>query len=91
MTQQENFDMERQLGKELQAIDEARAELIAAHDDLIDKIVQKNAAPEEITPYARYGLAKAAENFDVRRGHRFATYARLWINTAIKEKKNGEK
>jgi hypothetical protein len=91
MTEQETIDMEGQLGKELQAIDDARAELVAAHDDLVEKIVQKSAAPEEITPYARYGLAKAAENFDVRRGHRFATYARLWINTAIKEKKTWEK
>lgn len=91
MTEQENIDMERRLGKELHTIDEARAELVAAHDDLVEKIVRKSAAPDEIAPYARYGLAKAAENFDVRRGHRFATYARPWIKAAIKEKKTWEK
>ena len=96
MLEQDYTKMERQLSEDFQAIDKARAELTEAHDDLVVKLVEKSVAKsaepiEEVTAYAREGLAKAAENFDARRGHRFAAYAQWWINTAIKEKKTWEK
>jgi hypothetical protein len=92
MTAQEADDLQQQIDADLQVLDQARAELIAGHDDLVMKLVQKDvektADPvEEVTAYARNALAKAAENFDSRQGRRFATYAQWWIKTAIKEKK----
>jgi DNA-directed RNA polymerase sigma subunit (sigma70/sigma32) len=83
-------DLMRRIEADLEIIDKARAELVAGNEELIVKLTQKNASPEEATPYARFGLAKAAENFDVRRGHRFTTYAQWWIKTAIEEKKTWE-
>ena len=96
MTEQEYSEVQQQIEKDLQLLDKARAELVAGNDDLVVKLVQKTIeksteSAEEITPFARSGLAKAAENFDVRQGHRFATYAQWWIKTAIKEKKSWEK
>jgi DNA-directed RNA polymerase sigma subunit (sigma70/sigma32) len=96
MTEQEFADLQSKIDADLQILDKARAELVAGHDDLIVKLVQKSVeksaeSAEEISAYARSGLAKAAENFDVRQGHRFATYAQWWIKTAIKEKKSWEK
>jgi DNA-directed RNA polymerase sigma subunit (sigma70/sigma32) len=96
MTEQEYADLQSKIDADLQILDKARAELVAGHDDLIVKLVQKSVeksaeSAEDVTAYARSGLAKAAENFDVRQGHRFATYAQWWIKTAIKEKKSWEK
>jgi hypothetical protein len=96
MSEQEYSEVQQQIEKDLQLLDKARAELVAGNDDLVIKLVQKTIeksteSAEEITPFARSGLAKAAENFDVRQGHRFATYAQWWIKTAIKEKKIWEK
>ena len=92
MTKQEGIELDRQINKELHAIDEARAELVAAHGDLVIKLAQKSGEPIDIvTPFAQDGLLKAAENFDVRRGHRFTTYAQWWIKTAIEEKKTWDK
>ena len=31
------------------------------------------------------GLIKAIENFDCEKGYKFSTYARWWINAAIRE------
>ena len=92
MTAEQADHLQQQIDADLQALDQARAELITGHDDLVAKLVQKSvektADPlEEVTAYARNALAKAAENFDSRQGRRFATYAQWWINTAIKEKK----
>jgi hypothetical protein len=85
---------EREIHESLHAIDQARTELVAGHADLVVKLVQKNKSAEpveEVTAYAQHGLEKAAENFDVRQGHRFGTYAQWWIKMAIKEKKTWEK
>ena len=91
MTEQEYAELEREIEKDLQTVDQAHHELIAAHDGLVAKWAEKSPeAVDEATSYARSGLAKAAENFDVRRGHRFAAYAQWWIKTAIKEKKSWE-
>jgi len=84
-------DLLRRIETDLETIDKARADLVAGNEELIVKLTQKNASPEEVMPFARLGLAKAAENFDVRRGHRFTTYAQWWIKTAIEEKKTWEK
>ena len=96
MVEQDFRKLEREVNEDLQAIDRARTELVDAHADLVVKLVQKSieksAEPvAEVTAYAQEGLAKAAENFDARRGHRFAAYAQWWIKTAIKEKKTWEK
>jgi Sigma-70 region 2 len=96
MSEQDLSDLQSRIDSDLQIIDKARAELVGGHDDLIAKIVQKTIekseeSADEVTAYARSGLAKAAENYDVRLGHRFATYAQWWIKTAIKEKKSWEK
>jgi Sigma-70 region 2 len=96
MTEQECAELQSKVEADLQIIDKARAELIAGHEDLIVKLVQKTIEKsgepaEEVTRYAQSGLAKAAENYDMRLGHRFGTYAQWWIKTAIKEKKTWEK
>jgi DNA-directed RNA polymerase sigma subunit (sigma70/sigma32) len=91
LTPEEIFDMQRRMEADLEIIDKARAELVTGNEDLIVKLTQKSDSPEEATPYARLGLAKAAENYDVRRGHRFTTYAQWWIKTAIEEKKTWAK
>jgi DNA-directed RNA polymerase sigma subunit (sigma70/sigma32) len=91
LTPEEYFDMQRRMEADLEIVDKARAELVAGNEELITKLTQKTDSPEEATPYARLGLAKAAENYDVRRGHRFTTYAQWWIKTAIEEKKTWEK
>jgi len=92
MTPEEADYLQQRIDVELLVLDQARAELIAGHDDLVVKLVQKAVEKttdpvEEVTTYARNALAKAAENFDSRQGRRFATYAQWWIKTAIKEKK----
>ena len=96
MTEQEYAELQSKIDADLQVMDKARAELVAGHDDLLVKLVHKSVEKsgepaEEVTAYARSGLAKAAENFDVRQGHRFSSYAQWWIKTAIKEKKSWEK
>ena len=96
MTEEDCANLQSRIEADLQILDKARAELVAGHDDLVVKLVQKSIekVPEpidEVTGYARCALAKAAENFDVRLGQRFATYAQWWIKTAIKEKKTWEK
>lgn len=91
LSENELTDLLRRIEADLENIDKARADLVAGNEELIVKLTQKNASPEEVTPFARLGLAKAAENFDVRRGHRFTTYAQWWIKTAIEEKKTWEK
>jgi DNA-directed RNA polymerase sigma subunit (sigma70/sigma32) len=96
MTEEEYAELQSKIEADLQVMDKARAELVAGHDDLVVKLVQKSVEKssepaEEVAAYARSGLAKAAENFDVRQGHRFSTYAQWWIKTAIKEKKSWEK
>lgn len=80
-------DVGERIAADLERIDQARGELMAAHDNLIEKLVQKSNMPlPDATLYARHGLLKAAENFDVRRGYRFAAYAQKWIKAAIKAK-----
>ena len=96
MTADESSELQSKIEADLEILDKARAELVAGHDELVNKLVQKSLGDstelaEEVTVFARNGLAKAAENFDMRRGHRFATYAQWWIKTAIKEKKSWEK
>jgi DNA-directed RNA polymerase sigma subunit (sigma70/sigma32) len=88
LAKEADAELQQQIEAELRALDLARAELVTAHDVLIMKYAQDSSLPvEEAALYARRGLTKAAENFDVRRGVRFSTYARWWIKTAIKEKK----
>jgi DNA-directed RNA polymerase sigma subunit (sigma70/sigma32) len=92
MTEEEFGELQGKIDADLEILDRTRAELVAGHEDLVLKLVQKSSEKadepiEEITGYARGALEKAAENFDVRQGRRFATYAQWWIKTAIKEKK----
>ena len=96
MTADDCAVLQSKIDADLELLDKARAELVAGHDELVMKLVAKSVegsdeTAEEITVYARNGLAKAAENFDMRRGHRFGAYAQWWIKTAIKEKKSWEK
>jgi len=87
MTPEDLSAFAERVADELKMIDQARAELVAGHEELVDKLAQASGAPlKEATMYARHGLETAAENFDVRRGHRFSSYAQKWIKAAIKEK-----
>ena len=87
MSADEFVDFEQQIANELEKIDQARAELVAGHAALVEKLAQASDEPlPEATRYAQHGLLKAAEYFDVRRGQRFATYAQKWIKAAIKDK-----
>lgn len=96
MSADDSAMLQSKIDADLELLDKIRAELVAGHDDLVMKLVAKSVegsdeTAEELTVYARNGLAKAAENFDVRRCPRFSTYAQWWIKTAIKEKKSWEK
>src|SRR5207247_3388504 len=96
MTEEDHDDLHAKIAADLELLEKARAELVAGHDDLVVKLVQKNVEKsgdpvEEVTTYARNGLAKAAEKFSVRGGRRFSAYAQWWIKTAIEEKKSWEK
>ena len=96
MTEEEFCNLQQQIDSDLQMLDQARSELMAGHEDLLVKLVQKDIEKtsdpvDEVTTYARSALVKAAENFDVRQGRRFGAYAQWWIKTAIKEKKTWEK
>jgi DNA-directed RNA polymerase sigma subunit (sigma70/sigma32) len=87
MTPEAFADLEGRVQADLELIDKARAELMAGHEDLIEKLAKTSDAPEqEAILHARHGMLKAAENFDSRQGHRFAAYAKKWIKAAIKEK-----
>jgi DNA-directed RNA polymerase sigma subunit (sigma70/sigma32) len=92
MSEEEFSQLQSRIEGDLQILDKARVELVAGHEDLVAKLVQKSIeksaeSVEEVTAYARSALTRAADHFDARQGHRFATYAQWWIKTAIKEKK----
>jgi hypothetical protein len=88
MTLQQFVDLERGIAAELCVLDEARAELVAAHEAWArEKALSCAGSDPEAPVYAARGLRKAAEYFEYRRGYRFATYARHWIERAIRDKR----
>jgi DNA-directed RNA polymerase sigma subunit (sigma70/sigma32) len=69
---------------DLRTLDQLRAELVAAHEDLARSVAEQYAGTEpDALFFARCGLRRAAEYYEVSRGYRFAPYAIWWIRQAI--------
>jgi DNA-directed RNA polymerase sigma subunit (sigma70/sigma32) len=85
---QEFVDLEEEHVQDVQTLDRLRAELIAGHEEFVCTVAARYVSKEpDALFYARCGLAKAAESYEVSRGYRFATYAIWWIRAAIENKR----
>lgn len=66
---------------------EAKVKLVEGNIRLVASIAKRHASPEmplqDLIQEGCIGLIKAAERFDVNRGHRFSTYATYWIRQTI--------
>jgi RNA polymerase primary sigma factor len=82
-------DEEIELAKRIERGDlEAKERMITANLRLVVSIARKyqNAGPLSLLDLIQegmFGLIRAAEKFDWRKGFRFSTYATLWIRQAI--------
>jgi RNA polymerase primary sigma factor len=80
---------ETELAKRIERGDlEAKERMINANLRLVVSIARKYQGTSELTlldliQEGMFGLIRAAEKFDWRRGFRFSTYATLWIRQAI--------
>jgi len=80
---------EIELSKRIERGDlEAKERLITANLRLVVSIARKYQGTSELTlldliQEGMFGLIRAAEKFDWRKGFRFSTYATLWIRQAI--------
>jgi len=82
-------DEEIELAKRIERGDlEAKERMITANLRLVVSIARKYQGTSEMTlldliQEGMFGLIRAAEKFDWRKGFRFSTYATLWIRQAI--------
>jgi RNA polymerase primary sigma factor len=82
-------DEETELAKRIERGDlEAKERMITSNLRLVVSIARKFQGTSELTlldliQEGMFGLIRAAEKFDWRRGFRFSTYATLWIRQAI--------
>ncbi|HEU4322913.1 MAG TPA: sigma-70 family RNA polymerase sigma factor [Roseiflexaceae bacterium] len=67
--------------------EQARTQLIEAHLRLVAAVARKYAGRgldlANLVQEGTIGLMRAVQTFDVRAGHRFATYATWWVRQAI--------
>ncbi|NOY35693.1 MAG: sigma-70 family RNA polymerase sigma factor [bacterium] len=85
-----NAQEERELAKRIEEGDEeAKQKLIKANLRLVVSIAKKyiGRTPEltilDLIQEGNFGLFRASEKFDWRRGYKFSTYATWWIRQAI--------
>ncbi len=79
---------ERQLAIRIERGDfDAKTHMIEANLRLVASIAHKSTGPglpsADLFQEGVIGLIRAAEKFDYRKGHKFSTYASLWIRESI--------
>lgn len=73
----------------MQAATIERDNLVRDHDNLarwvVRQFLRSGLDPDDLLQEARIGLLKASRRFDPSRGVKFATYARLWVQGAVRD------
>jgi hypothetical protein len=88
MSLREFVDAEEAIAGELRMLDGVRTAIVAAYRGYAQEKAEALAGPDpEAVRYALAGLRKAAENYNHRRGYPFRTYARHWIETAVRDRR----
>jgi len=86
-TEEFNSEERRELERQIQTAEEARARFIRANTQLVVSIAKKyrgHGVPFlDLIQEGNLGLMRAVEKFDYGRGNRFSTYATWWIRQSI--------
>jgi RNA polymerase primary sigma factor len=90
-------DEERELSRRIEQGDlAAKDRMICANLRLVVSVARQYAPSTQAVPFVdlvqegMFGLIRAVEKFDWRRGHRFSTYATWWIRQAVERARDGK-